>query len=85
MMLGTAGPTRRPVSSSMRSARHSGLTAVLICWMIVRSIWLHILKASELLAWSSLVVAIWAPVAPVKSGRIGFSGLMKGTPGETRS
>ena len=38
-------PVSSPVSSSMRSARHSSSTALLICWMIVRSTRLHRLNS----------------------------------------
>ena len=54
--------------------------------MMVRSMRLHVLNASEFSTWSFLAVAIWATVPPVKSGSTGLTGgRMKGTPGEMRS
>ena len=73
------------MSLSIRSARQSLSTAVLICWMMVRSMRLQDRKFSEFSAWSSLTSAIWATIEPVKSGSTGWTGQTKGTPGETRS
>jgi hypothetical protein len=83
-MWGTV-PSRRPVSSSMRSARHSSSIAVLICWIIVCSMRLHYLNMARLSACCWRASAIWCAVALLSSGRTGRPGRTKGTPGETRS
>ena len=73
-------PTKRPVESSMTSARTLLSSAWLICWKMVCSMMLQLLKAIiwSLYAWRSALITA---AVPSVVGKVGRDGQTKGVPG----